>query len=251
MQQVHLLNTSNITSTITPFDKPPVSDEDGDLASASNNWGNFAESDFVLALYATICSIGLAGNLLVAVVLLRVPSLRSNTSDFLVHLSLVDFIVSVLVIPFKLVPTEGTASPNTGLFAELRCRLYVGQFLFWVSASISVFSLVTVNVERFVAILYPHKYKLIFTKRNKCFIIISCWILGGLAKIFVLFVYDVNGDGQCIFLGWPNNKVQAAAGFYNFMVSFFIPFLLMVLAQWKVISTLKRQVTILQGRMGE
>ena len=53
-----------------------------------------------IALYCMICVVGITGNLLVAIVLLRVPSLRSNTSDFLVHLSIVDFMVCVLVIPY-------------------------------------------------------------------------------------------------------------------------------------------------------
>ncbi len=94
-------------------------------------WGNFADSGVVLAFYGLICILGITGNLLVAFVLLRVPSLRTNTSDFLVHLSVVDFIVCVLVIPFKLMPTAGMENPNPGFFGELRCRLFVSQYLFW------------------------------------------------------------------------------------------------------------------------
>ena len=93
-----------------------------------------------------ICLLGITGNLLVAIVLIRVPSLRSNTSDFLIHLSLVDFIVCVLVIPVKLVPTTGKSLPNPGFFGELRCRVYVSQYLFWICALISVLGLVTVNL---------------------------------------------------------------------------------------------------------
>ena len=71
---------------------------------------------FILALYCIICVVGITGNLLVAIVLLRVPSLRSNTSDFLVHLSIVDFMACILVIPGYLLPRTNSA-PNPGFCA--------------------------------------------------------------------------------------------------------------------------------------
>ena len=180
-------------------------------------WATFADSDLVLALYGMICLLGITGNLLVAIVLIRVPSLRSNTSDLLIHLSLVDFIVCVLVIPFKLIPTTGRSLPNPGFFGELRCRMYVSQYLFWVCALISVLGLVTVNLERFVAIVYPHKYKTIFTRRNKYLMIASCWILGALSKPFLFVAYDEDDVQGCNFVGWPSQEVQAVVGLYSFV----------------------------------
>ncbi len=214
-------------------------------------WGSFANSSFVLALYGIFSAVGIVGNLLVAIVLLRVPSLRSNTSDFMVHLSLVDFLVCVLVIPFKLVPTTGTPAPNPGFLGELRCRLYVSQFIFWISTLTSVLCLVTVNLERFVAIVYPLKYKVVFTRRNKYLIIVSCWILGGISKSFQVLLYSEDDVVGCHFLGWPSCGVQAFVGLYTFTIQLLAPFVLMISAQWKVISTLKKQVKKLTERSGK
>lgn len=243
MDQLVFFNGSG-TTTVTPDDVT-----DGD--SEPTNWGSFADSKVVIVLYGIICVVGILGNLLVAFVLLRVPSLRSNTSDILVHLSLVDFLVCVLVIPFKIVPTKGQSKPNTGFFGQLRCKLYVGQFLFWVCAVVSVLCLVTINLERYVAIVHPHKYKKVFTRRNKYLMMVSCWVLGALCKVFVLFLYQEDEIVGCHFVGWPDRTVQAVVGFYNFTANLLAPFIVMVLAQWKVISTLRRQVRILTGRMGE
>ena len=247
MDRQHFSNTSNNTSTTYPLEND-VDDSDNE---ATQDWGSFANSNFVLALYGIICVVGIVGNLLVAIVLLRVPSLRSNTSYFLIHLSLVDFIVCVLVIPFKLVPTTGTAHPNPGFFGELRCRLYVGQYLFWVCALISILGLVTVNLERFIAIVYPHKYKVVLTRRNKYFMIASCWMFAALSKSFILFLYGEDEVVGCHFLGWPSKGVQAGVGLFSFTVTLFAPFALMILVQWRVITTLKRQVKIVTCRLGE
>ena len=243
MEQLHFsTNNSNTSNTGT---------NDRDRPIKTNEFNRFADSDFVLALYGIICVIGITGNLLVAIVLIRVPSLRSNTSDLLIHLALVDFIVCVLVIPFKLVPTTGESLPSPGFFGELRCRLYVSPYIFWVCALISVLGLVTVNLERFIAIVYPHKYKTVFTRRNKYLMIASCWIFGSLSKSFLWFLYDEDEVVGCRFLGWPSKGVQTAVGLYNFTVYLCAPFAVMVLVQWKVILELKRQVKVLSGRTGE
>ncbi len=177
-----------------------------------SGWGadQVTDSTFVIGLYVVISIVGIAGNLLVAVVFFRAPSLRTGTSVFLVHLSLVDLTVSILVIPFNLTPQLGNVSKLSGFWADLRCKLYFGEYPFWVCALVSVFSLVTVNLERYVAIGYPHKYKEIFTRRNKCLMIVSCWLLGALSKSFLLFLY-VDEVG-CSFVSWPNRVVKAVVG---------------------------------------
>ena len=232
---VHSPDTSNITCTEGSLGTDAVDTE-------SNVWATFADSDLVLALYGMICLLGIAGNLLVAIALIRVPSLRSNTSDLLIHLSLVDFIVCVLVIPFKLIPTTGRSLPNPGFFGELRCRVYVSQYLISVCALISVLGLVTVNLERFVAVVYPQTYKTVFTRRNKYLMIAFSWILGAVFKLHILFLYEEDEEEGCRFLGWPSRGVQAAVGLYAFVINLIAPFILMILVQCKVILTLKRQV---------
>lgn len=137
--------------------------------------GRRCSSGLVSAVYGIISVFGIVGNLLVAIVLLRVQSLRSNTSDFLVHLSVVDLLVCVMVIPNFLVP-KPNSSPNPGFFGELWCRVYTSEFLFWSFSAVSVFCLITINLERYAAIVYPHKYKELFTKRNKYIMIAACWV---------------------------------------------------------------------------
>ncbi|XP_071797719.1 allatostatin-A receptor-like [Asterias amurensis] len=201
---------------------------------------------FVLAFYGIICVVGITGNLLVVIVLLRVPSLRSNTSDFLVHLSIVDALTCVFVIPYYLVP-QTSSSSNPGFFDEFWCRFYTSQFLFWCLAVTSALSLITVNLERYVAIVHPHKYKTVFSKRNKYLMIAAWWILALITKCFNFFVYGDGGTG-CTFSGWPNRGFQIAFGFYTFSVNFFVPFVVMVFAQRRVISSLRSQVMRLYVR---
>lgn len=227
--------------------------EEAVLDTVMSGWGvdQVAENNLVIGLYVVISVVGITGNLLVAIVLLRAPSLRTNTSVFLVHLSLVDLTVCILVIPYNLTPQLASASQLSGFWADVRCKLYIGEYPFWVCSLVSVFSLVTVNVERFVAIGYPHRYREIFTKRNKCLVIVSCWLLSALSKSFLLFLFVEDADVGCSFGSWPGRVVQAAVGFYTFLVNFLVPFVVMIATQCTVISKLKRQSKLLSSRMSE
>ena len=203
----------------------------------------------VIALYCLISMLGITGNLLVAIVLLRVPSLRSNTSDFLVHLSIVDFTICALVIPYFLAP-KPNPTPNPGFLGVVWCRLYKSEFPFWLFTMTSVLGLTAVNLERYVAIVYPHKYKTVFSKQNKYAVIAVCWMLGGITKLQHVILYEEDEVIGCHRDGWSSGGAQAVFGLYTFTVSFFAPFIVMILAQVKVISTLNRQVKVLTARTG-
>ncbi|XP_033627863.1 neuropeptide F receptor-like [Asterias rubens] len=237
MDQIESLGTTSPTI----FQGTKSSNEDVQMEDSDG----FAK--FILALYCMICVVGITGNLLVAIVLLRVPSLRSNTSDFLVHLSIVDFMACVLVIPGYLLPRTNSA-PNPGFLGEFWCRFYASGFLFWVFTMTSVLGLTVVNLERYLAIVYPHKYKTIFIKRNKYIMIVACWVLAAVSRSFFFFTYGEDEVVGCHFEGWSNRGAQVAFGVYTFTVNFFAPFMVMILAQLKVISTLNRQVKILTAR---
>ncbi len=237
MEQLNLSEAS-----VPSIDKTP-----GDGVSTTGDSDAFTK--FILALYCMICVVGIAGNLLVAIVLLRVPSLRSNASDFLVHLSFVDFMVCVLVIPFYLLPTPKSA-PNPGFFGEFWCRFYMNSFLFWFFTMTSVLGLTAVNLERYVAIVYPHRYKTLFIKRNKHIMIAGCWVFAAVSKSFFLFTYEEDEVVGCHFIGWSNRGAQAAFGLYSFTIEFFALFIVMIFAQLKVISSLNRQAKMLTARTG-
>ncbi|XP_033634055.1 galanin receptor type 1-like [Asterias rubens] len=204
-------------------------------------------SKFILALYCLICVVGITGNLLVAIVLLRVPSLRSNTSDFLVHLSIVDFTICVLVIPYYLAP-KPNPSTNSGFFGVVWCRVYTSELLFWFFTMTSILGLTVVNLERYVAIVHPHKYKILFTKRKKYIMIAGCWIFAAISRSYFIFTHEEDEVVGCHFKVWVNRGAQAAFGLYSFTFNFFVPFIVMFFAQLKVISSLNRQVKMLTTR---
>ena len=208
--------------------------------------GEIENSVLVRVIYGIIAVIGVTGNLLVCLVLMRVPSLRSNTSVFLVHLAVVDLIVCIWAVPFHLFPH--VPDPTPGVWGDIKCRLYSSKFPLWTFALISICSLVTVNLERFIAIVYPIKYKNIYTRRNTCLMICVCWVVGIISNSYCWYIYGNDSTGICIIFGWQTKGFQILLGLYNFVAYYLAPFTFMVATQWKVINTLKRQARILQEK---
>ncbi|XP_033647701.1 allatostatin-A receptor-like [Asterias rubens] len=208
--------------------------------------GDIENSDLIRSIYGIIAAIGITGNFLVCWVLLRVPSLRSNTSDFLVHLAAVDLIVCLWTVPFHLFPHVPEHDP--GFWGELKCRLYSSKAPLWTFALISICSLVTVNLERYIAIVYPIKYKNIYNRRNTILMIAACWVVGIISNSYFWYAFGVTSSGACGIIGWPSKGFQVLLGLYNFVSYYLAPFTFMVLTQWKVIKTLKRQARILKEK---
>ncbi|XP_022107278.1 galanin receptor type 1-like [Acanthaster planci] len=213
-------------------------------------WGVGVEienSILVRTSYGLICTVGIIGNLLVCLVMLRVPSLRSNTSDFLVHLAIVDFMTCLWAVLFHLFTY--TPSPSGGWGGEIRCRMFDSKFPLWTSMLVSVFNLAVVNLQRYVAIVHPHKYKTLFQPRNKYLILLGCWCLALLCNWYYFIIYDVfDGTTACLFVGWGNFALQAVAGVYIFTAYLLAPLSIMVITQWRVISSLNQQVKQLKEK---
>ncbi|XP_030830661.1 allatostatin-A receptor-like [Strongylocentrotus purpuratus] len=162
-------------------------------------------SAVVRTVYGVIGFSGMAGNALVCFVLIRVPSLRTRTSQFIINLAIADFLTSFWLIPFHMFPR---APPLTkGLSGELMCRLYISKYILWVSAVMSIYFLVAVTLERYVAVVHPLKYKRVFTTKFTLLVSACCWLIGILSPIFFFFIYDVR-DGVCVFLPYPSRAHQ-------------------------------------------
>lgn len=162
-------------------------------------------SAVVRTVYGVIGFSGMAGNALVCFVLIRVPSLRTRTSQFIINLAIADFLTSFWLIPFHMFPRAPPLSK--GLSGELMCRLYISKYILWVSAIMSIYFLVAVTLERYVAVVHPLKYKRVFTTKFTLLVSACCWLIGTLSPIFFFFIYDVR-DGVCVFLPYPSRAHQ-------------------------------------------
>ncbi|XP_060571846.1 neuropeptide receptor 15-like [Ruditapes philippinarum] len=169
----------NITNNETTLDRDFINFSNFNNGSSENNTMVFAgppepasmETIVLLSmLFIIIGTVGLIGNSLVIIVILFDRKMRQSlTNIFIMNLAVADFVIMLVGIPeiVQFMMNRGW------LLGAALCK--VNRFILVVSLYVSILSLVSVCIERFVAIVYPLKAHILCGRRKIVFAILFIW----------------------------------------------------------------------------
>ncbi|XP_013781336.1 allatostatin-A receptor-like [Limulus polyphemus] len=167
-------------------------------------------------LFGIIVIVGLIGNLLVVVVVIFNPLMRSTTNLLIINLAVADLLFIVFCVPF----TAWDYALPYWPFGDIWCRIV--QYLVIVCAYASIYTLVLMSMDRFMAVVHPVSSISIRTENNAYIAITVTWSLILLACLPVLpahgeVTYDVGSHkySMCVFL-------QEGYNYPAYQVSFFL-----------------------------
>ncbi|XP_010386057.2 adenosine receptor A2b [Rhinopithecus roxellana] len=163
---------------------PPVGDARGPAGPAM-----LLETQDALyvALELVIAALSVAGNVLVCAAVGTASALQTPTNYFLVSLAAADVAVGLFAIPFAITISLGFCTDFYGC-------LFLACFVLVLTQS-SIFSLMAVAVDRYLAVCVPLRYKSLVTGTRARGVIAVLWVLAF-------------GIGLTPFLGW-NSKDSA------------------------------------------
>ncbi|XP_038118320.1 dopamine D2-like receptor isoform X2 [Culex quinquefasciatus] len=187
-----------------------------------NYWG------LILVLFPILT---LFGNVLVILAVCRERTLQTVTNYFIVSLALADLLVAVVVMPFAVyVLVNGAWTlPN------FVCDFYIAMDV--ICSTSSIFNLVAISIDRYIAVTQPIKYAKHKNSRRVCLTILLVWAISA-------------AIGSPIVLGLNNtpDRVPDLCVFYNsdFIVysslsSFYIPCIIMVFLYWNIFKALRKR----------
>ncbi|XP_061656464.1 adenosine A2a receptor b [Syngnathoides biaculeatus] len=122
-----------------------------------------------VGLELLIACLAVAGNILVCWAVCLNSNLQSITNLFVVSLAAADIAVGLLAIPFAI-------TISTGFCAEFHGCLFIACFVLVLTQS-SIFSLLAIAVDRYVAIKNPLRYNSLVTSQRAKGVIALCWLL--------------------------------------------------------------------------
>ncbi|XP_004629509.1 neuromedin-U receptor 2 [Octodon degus] len=122
-------------------------------------------------VYALIFVVGVVGNLLVCLVILRDQMMKTPTNYYLFSLAVSDLLVLLLGMPLEVYEMWRN---YPFLFGPVGC--YFKTALFETVCFASILSVTTVSVERYVAVLYPFRAKLESTRQRALCILAMVWV---------------------------------------------------------------------------
>lgn len=137
----------------------------------------------VPVIFGVIAILGFIGNALVVVVVVANQQMRSTTNLLIINLALADLLFIVFCVPF----TASDYALPFWPFGEVWCKIV--QYLVIVTAYASVYTLVLMSLDRYLAVVHPFTSKSIRTKANTFWAIAVTWVFHSRILVFVMLIY--------------------------------------------------------------
>ncbi|XP_038071980.1 uncharacterized protein LOC119740675 [Patiria miniata] len=201
----------------------------------------------------TAAGIGLLGNLLVCITVVKVKHLHSLTNYLLLNLAVSDLMTCFIYLLTNILKQLGIppADASITVWSHVFCRVMYSNYLFFSFSFVSVYNLVIISFERYVAIVYPLRYAEICTKRRVGVAICSAWGVGFLLYLIHFFgIYVDEGNAVSLYCTYGHSW---AWHFIPFVFGFLFPLSAMLWAYYQIIKTLKMSARrqLLPGHAGE
>ncbi|XP_071491058.1 RYamide receptor-like [Diadema antillarum] len=172
--------TTDITVTLTPLSQMEQAD------------GYFKEPPwlqvFIIIIYAAVSILGVGGNVVVCYIVLGHARMRTVTNYFIVNLAVGDILMAVVCVNLTLYSTLYITWP----FGSAMCK--ITSFIQSLSVSVSIFTLIAISLDRFVAIMYPLRPRM--TAGQTIIIALSIWIFAGAFAMPMLIYASVAFDAS-------------------------------------------------------
>lgn len=148
----------------------------------------------VPVLFGIVDIIGFSGNLLVIIVIAGYATMRNSTNILIVSLALADLSFIIFCVPFTAMVYVTELWPLPDFF----CKLY--NFTTYFSVFCSVYTLVLMSLDRFLAVVFPLRSRLWRTTKNTIMTLIIMWItlIAANLPIFIAsrIIYIIDGDEE-------------------------------------------------------
>ncbi|CAN9508934.1 unnamed protein product [Ophioblennius macclurei] len=183
-------------------------------------------------LYLVVCIVGLAGNSLVIIAILKLDKMSSSTTVYIFNLALADGLFMV-GLPF----IASQNFQNQWMFGDVACKAVM--VLDGINQFTSVFCLTMMSIDRVMALVAPLRFARWRTPR--CAKIVSAFLwLFSLLTILPMALHFSADRGLCI----PDlNSDDWWLGVlsYTFVMGFALPFVVMMASYVALLSTLRSQ----------
>uniref|UniRef100_A0A3Q0RSS5 Adenosine receptor A2 n=1 Tax=Amphilophus citrinellus TaxID=61819 RepID=A0A3Q0RSS5_AMPCI len=198
-----------------------------------------------IGLELVIACLAVAGNVLVCWSVCLNSNLQSITNFFVVSLAVADIAVGLLAIPFAI-------AISTGFCANFYGCLFIACFVLVLTQS-SIFSLLAIAVDRYIAIKNPLRYNSLVTGQRAKGIIALCWVLSVGIGLIPMFGWNSTatavkskgcpqGMTHCLFEGVVPLDYMVYFNFFGFVL---VPLVMMLVIYVNIFMAARRQLRLM------
>ncbi|XP_071483213.1 uncharacterized protein [Diadema antillarum] len=191
--------------------------------------------NIILGTFIPIFPLTIGGNCLVICVIFRNRSMRTVTNFFLANLAVADLMVAL----FCIIPQMMWFVMPTWPLGAVICKLH--KYMLGVTTTASIFILMAISGERFVAIIYPLRIRHVLTIKRLSCILCFLWILSFLVSIpFIRYFEEtsINGSLHCSLSPKVSVDEVLVHDVLYFILCYVLPLLVMVYFYARIIISL-------------
>ncbi|XP_022055035.1 adenosine receptor A2b [Acanthochromis polyacanthus] len=141
---------------------------------------------FYIVIEVVIAVLSISGNILVCWAVAINTTLKNATNYFLVSLAVADILVGCLAIPFAI-------TISIGIHLDFYGCLFLACFVLVLTQS-SIFSLLAIAIDRYLAVKIPLRYKELMTGKTAREIIAILWILSFVIGLIPFFGWNLKHE---------------------------------------------------------
>ncbi|XP_037948306.1 growth hormone secretagogue receptor type 1-like isoform X1 [Teleopsis dalmanni] len=178
-----------------------------------------------------IMVLGVIGNIMVPIVIVKTKDMRNSTNIFLTNLSIADLLVLLVCTPTVLV--EVNTRPETWVLGHEMCKAV--PFVELTVAHASVLTILAISFERYYAICEPLKAGYVCTKTRAIFICFLAWAIAALFTSPILYVAEYKTveyiDGSSVAVCLTQAITKLTIGFFLMTIIFFflLPLIILII----------------------
>ncbi|XP_037943811.1 G-protein coupled receptor moody isoform X2 [Teleopsis dalmanni] len=191
---------------------------------------------FAAVMTFVIMVVGICGNLLTIIALIKYPKVRNVAAAFIISLCLADLIFCMLVLPFSGI----RYIQGTWTHGELLCKLI--PFIQYGNVGVSLLCIGMITINRYVMIAHHSCYEKIYKKHWIALMLIFCWMfsygmqLPTLLGVWGTFGYDPK-LGTCSIM---NDELGHSSKTTLFITAFVIPCIIIIACYTKIFWVVRK-----------
>jgi len=190
-------------------------------------------------IFAGLSLIGIIGNILVVLVVWKVPGMKTPTNCYLVSLALSDCLFFLATTPTELNYLHTV--PGTYIFGSIGCAIF--SYAPYLAINASSLSITAFTIERFIGICYPLRARYICTVKRAKLIIICIWIFSFIYNspwLYLATLKEEDSGLTCSFKLERHNWSYKVIYFGDLGMFYVIPMILNILIYGRITYTLSK-----------
>ena len=193
-------------------------------------------------LQLSIGSVGMVTNLVVVIVLLyERKMLTLNTNIYILSQSMVDFFVSFVLILTVLIENDGRYFDGPG--DSILCVFWLTRVMLFGLFTSSVYNLVVMTIERYLAIVWPVWHKLHVNRKRVVASVVVAWLYGLVFHAGTKMSTAWVDEGRCLIYQWPTPIIARTGGVCTFLVMYLGPLIIIFATYCHMVIKLRMRIS--------